>query len=122
MLWHPHLILVAPGIVGPPDFQSDSEFASGFGDENSFGRVGYFGPGDNHDFFGDALIDQYAITLAHSSAVLSSTPRLHGAKLPLPNSPGKSLFAKAKLRYEERLCRLTGMMAQSGGTRRLSLA
>jgi hypothetical protein len=92
VLWHPHLIFVAPGIVGPPDFESDGKLAARFGDKNSFHRMGNFGPGDNHDFFGNAFIDQNAIALAHSSAVLSSTPQLHGAKLPLPISRGKSVF------------------------------
>jgi hypothetical protein len=89
------LILIAPGIVGPPDFESDSKIAAGFGDENPFHRMGNFGPGDNHDFFGNALIDQNTIALAHRSAALFSSPGVHGAKLPLPISPGKSLFAKA---------------------------
>lgn len=72
MLRHPHLIFVIPDIVGFPHFQSDGVLATGFGDENSFGRVGNLRTGDDHDFLRDSLVDENPIALAHDGAIVFS--------------------------------------------------
>ena len=92
VLRYPHLVFFIPGVIRSPYLQADGVFAAGLGYENPFGRVRDLGPGDNHDFFGDALVDEDAITLAHGHSILSSSPLVHGAKLSPRNSTGK-LFA-----------------------------
>ena len=88
MFRHPHLIFVAPGEIRPPNFQPDGKLAARFGDEYLFIGMRNFDPRDDHDFFGDAFVDQNAIAFAHRGAVFAFFPA-HEQKLPKPNRAGK---------------------------------
>jgi len=99
MLRYPHLILFAPSVIRPPHFQSDCVFAAGLGNENSFSRMGNLSPGNDHDFFGNALVDENTITLAHSGSVFPFAFRIHAPKVSLANSSGKLHFQPMTYEY-----------------------
>ena len=54
--------------------------------------MGNLGARDNHHFFRDSLVDENSIALAHARASFSSSPSVHGPKLPLLVLAGKSIF------------------------------
>jgi len=88
MFRHPHLIFFAPGEIRLPNFQSDGKLAARFRDEDLFIGMRNLDSRDDHDFSGDPLVDQDAVTFAHRGAVFAFFPA-HEQKLPKPNRTGK---------------------------------
>lgn len=94
MFGNPHLVLVVPGVIRPPDLETDRVFAARLSHENAFRRVRNFGAGDDHDLFRDPFIDQNPVALAHGHTIIFSRPStVHGLKLPPAISSGNA-FAK----------------------------
>jgi len=88
MLRHPHLILIAPSVIRAPYLQADGILAAGFGDENALSRVWNLRARDDHDSFGNTLVDENPIAFLHRYPVVFSAPAGHAAKLSPGNSTG----------------------------------